>query len=137
MWEARSLKSHQSTLARIVHRCLAERPLICSWSFCTWNFTNSNVVDQAQFFRSLGNKVRTLRKRAGFKGVVVETATNCSRSLLKLEETCNGYIPIVQPIPTASNHADAGDKDKGRSSYNEIYSPEVVRFATAQICRTE
>lgn len=84
------------------------------------------MVDQAQFFRSLGNKVRTLRKRAGFKSAVVETAKNCSRSLLKLEETCNGYIPIVQPIPTASNHDDAGDKDKGRSSYNEIYSPEVV-----------
>ncbi len=32
-------------------------------------------------------------QRAGFKSAVVETAKNCSRSLLKLEERATGTFP--------------------------------------------
>jgi DNA-binding XRE family transcriptional regulator len=40
--------------------------LICSWCFCSWNFTNSEVPDQAQFFGRLGGRIRKLRKAHGF-----------------------------------------------------------------------
>jgi len=36
--------------------------LICSWCFCSWNSTNSEVPDQAKFFDRLGERVRKLRK---------------------------------------------------------------------------
>ena len=39
--------------------------LICSWSFCSWNSTNSEVPDQAKFFDRLGERVRNLRKARG------------------------------------------------------------------------
>jgi DNA-binding XRE family transcriptional regulator len=39
--------------------------LICSWCFCSWNFTNSEVPDQAKFFDRLGERVRKLRKARG------------------------------------------------------------------------
>jgi hypothetical protein len=42
------------------------KQLICSWYFCSWNFTNSEVLDQAKFFVRLGARVRELRKTAGF-----------------------------------------------------------------------
>src|SRR5216683_1079960 len=40
--------------------------LICSWYFCSWNSTNSEVLDQAKFFARLGERVRKLRKAQGF-----------------------------------------------------------------------
>jgi DNA-binding XRE family transcriptional regulator len=40
--------------------------LICSWSFCSWDSTNSCVIDQAKFFRALGQRVRGLRRKAGY-----------------------------------------------------------------------
>lgn len=40
--------------------------LICSWCFCSWNSTNSEVPDQAKFFIRLGGRVRDLRKKRGF-----------------------------------------------------------------------
>jgi hypothetical protein len=33
---------------------------------CSWNFTNSCVVDQSKFFRALGQRVRQLRKARGY-----------------------------------------------------------------------
>ena len=43
-----------------------DNQLICSWCFCSWNSTNSEVPDQAKFFDRLGERVRTLRKSRGF-----------------------------------------------------------------------
>src|SRR5229473_3058325 len=40
--------------------------LICSWCFCSWNSTNSCVIDQEKFFRALGQRIRALRKRAKY-----------------------------------------------------------------------
>ena len=34
--------------------------------FCSWNFTNSEVPDQAKFFARLGGRIRTHRKTRGF-----------------------------------------------------------------------
>jgi len=42
-----------------------ETTLICSWCFCSWNSTNSEVPDQAKFFTRLGERVRKLRKARG------------------------------------------------------------------------
>jgi DNA-binding XRE family transcriptional regulator len=39
--------------------------LICSWCFCSWNSTNSEVPNQAKFFDRLGERVRKLRKSRG------------------------------------------------------------------------
>ena len=40
--------------------------LICSWCFCSCTSTNSGVVDHAKFFRSLGQRVRELRREKGY-----------------------------------------------------------------------
>ena len=42
-----------------------ETTQICSWCFCSWNSTNSEVPDQAKFFDRLGERVRNLRKSRG------------------------------------------------------------------------
>jgi len=45
---------------------VANVQLICSWYFCSWNLTNSEVPDQAKFFTRLGARIRRLRKAQGF-----------------------------------------------------------------------
>jgi Helix-turn-helix domain len=45
---------------------VANIQLICSWYFCSWNSTNSEVPDQAKFFARLGERIRKLRKTQGF-----------------------------------------------------------------------
>lgn len=47
-------------------QALVDTQLICSWYFCSWNSTNSEVLDQAKFFARLGGKIRKLRKARGF-----------------------------------------------------------------------
>ena len=41
-------------------------PLICSWSFRSWDSTKWRVVDQEKFFRALGRRIRKLRERKGY-----------------------------------------------------------------------
>jgi hypothetical protein len=47
-------------------KIVSSAPLICSWYFCSWNFTKLEVPDQAKFFGRLGDAVRELRRAKGF-----------------------------------------------------------------------
>jgi hypothetical protein len=50
----------------LLRRRVANIQLICSWYFCSWNFTNPEVPDQAKFFARLGERIRKLRRAQGF-----------------------------------------------------------------------
>ncbi len=40
--------------------------LFCSWCFCSCNGTTQRVIDEARFFKALGQRIRELRKKAGY-----------------------------------------------------------------------
>ena len=62
----RGIKARSLQLKEHSSACRCSDQLICSWCFCSCNSTNQRVVDHANFFRALGQRVREHRKRRGY-----------------------------------------------------------------------